>query len=335
MSARLIALLVALIFFGSRQSVSCGDPIREELENAITDYRKKMEEIEGIVASELNTEEDRIRSQTKAIDRKRLELIQRQRDAFNDSREVPDIRRKRSLVQGIKNADAALQKAFLKAGDAYLRKKEDSKLAELELELKILRKIVPPIESNAILLFDGETLENWEPLNGELSYSVDQGHLLCFRNVKGSLQTRKAFSNFSFRFEYQFPRDVPLATPHGTGVMLSGTGSGNYVAGVDGKGAIEYQLKPGESGRLNVLYGKGENNPGLPRQDVKERQAGLWNQAEIRFVGNELTYYLNGEQVNHATLGQPVGCFIALRNGSMIRFRYLRIISPPPPLPTR
>ena len=112
--------------------------------------------------------------------------------------------------------------------------------------------------------------------------------------------------------------------------LLVGNGSGNYVSGVDGKGAIEFQLKPDESGRLNVLYGKGDANPALPRKDVKERQVGLWNQVEIRFEGNELTFFLNGECVNHTTLTQPVECFIALRNGSMVRFRYVRIISPPP-----
>lgn len=321
-------VLNAVMSFG--QVFSQDDPIRKKLDEAIREYKTKTKGLEKEVVEALNKIEDAIRSKKNVI-REQLELVKNERDAFVDSGEWPqNTLKNRGLLKKLNDAKKAIADAFDKASNEYLRMKQDQKEKELKSELETLLKSNPPLEPNAMRLFDGKTLDGWEPQNGDLAYMVDRGHLVCVKTMNGRLQTKKAYSNFSLRLEYQFPYGIPLSDHHGTGILLSSNGSGNNVKGLEAKGAIEYQLKPGESGRLNVLFGKGASNPGLPRKNVEERQTGLWNKVEIRFEGNNLTYFLNGEQVNQATLDFPIETFIALRNGSQIRFRSVRIISPPP-----
>jgi Domain of Unknown Function (DUF1080) len=64
--------------------------------------------------------------------------------------------------------------------------------------------------------------------------------------------------------------------------------------------AMEYQLKPGQSGGLGLAW----QPMTLPRGTEAERPSGQWNEIDIRYEGPKLALGLNGMVVNQVGLEQ-------------------------------
>lgn len=329
---RSIFLVIALwaCFPINQNAVHGEDPIRESLNKAISKFESSMNGIQKRVMDELQKKERDARN-AKVINEAQLRTIVAEQEAFVDRGEMPTIISQK-IKNDVKRFQDTLSDEFKKARDAYLRDKQDVAAEKLKKELKQILKQSPPEELNATQLFDGTSLNGWESLNGNLAYSVLAGQLVCSTpGITGRLQNKKSLSNFSLKLEYKFPRGG-LGNLERTGIILNTVEghNGNYVAGQTARGAIEYQLKPGESGNLCILAGKANDNPKTLRKVEVERPLGLWNDLEIRFEGNNLDFYLNNQLVNHVQIDQPRDCNVALRNGCAVAFRHIRVFSPPP-----
>jgi Domain of Unknown Function (DUF1080) len=329
---RSIFLVIALgaCILSNQNAVQGDDPIRKSLDKAILKFESSMSGIQKRVMDELDKQNKDARA-ARVINEVLIRTIVAEQEAFVDRGQMPTIISDK-IQRELSKSQKTLTKAFEKARDDYLRDKKDAAAEELKKELKQILKQSPPEELNATQLFDGASLNGWEARNGNLAYSVLAGQLVCSTpGIQGSLQNKKSLSNFSLKLEYKFPREG-LGNLDRTGIMLSVVAghNGNYVAGQTARGAIEYQLKPGESGNLCILAGKGNDNPKTLRKVEAERPVGLWNDLEIRFEGNNLDFYLNNQLVNHVQIDQPRDCNVALRNGCAVAFRHIRVISPPP-----
>ena len=327
--AAFVSISVLFLFAPAATPYADADAIREKLDKAIREYESAIGDLQRKVVEDLDRKDDLLRKR-RVLDIAGIEYIVAEREAFLERGQIPESV-DRKLANDLRKVRQTLEREFVSARDAYIRNKLDTQAQNLNRELKQILREAPPDEENAVYLFDGFSLAGWEPKNGNLCYAVDNGHLVYIApGGRGRLQSKDAYSNFALRLEYQFPRrPLPTAADR-TGILLLSVGSGNNVAGLSARGALEYQLKPGETGKLRVLEGKDSDDSALARKDVAERPPGIWNDVEIRFEGNNLSYFLNGKLVNHARLEFPRPSHIALRNGCEIRFRNIRLISPPP-----
>jgi hypothetical protein len=181
-----------------------------------------------------------------------------------------------------------------------------------------------------IPLFNGKNLEGWrafhlgKPDRLGVNFVADRGQIHGPGSAQGRIQTVNSYSDFVLKAEYCFTPGKPIS-PAGSGIsMHSHDDVGLQIQGSRAAGAIEYQVKPGESGDLVVL---GRPQHHVPSRGRTERPVGNWNELEIRFDGPDLVFSLNGVKVNQVVVTNPRPVHVELiAQGSDVRFRNLRII---------
>lgn len=228
------------------------------------------------------------------------------------------------------------------------------------------------IDEGFVSIFNGKNLDGW--IGAKSIYGVDPaepGVLRCFKDKiasapeserHGNLVTEKKYRNFVLRFEFCMPANcnnglgIRMASPSTHAaydamceLQLLDDGGSNYYD----KAAKKDKLKPWQytgsvygiipSKRDNVnkqIWGKDKNFTG---GGSYVRKPGMWNFAEVKVIGPEIEFNLNGYIVvdtdlsvfkgngdtpdgkKHPGLHVPEGHIGWLGHGSDIKFRNIRI----------
>ena len=178
------------------------------------------------------------------------------------------------------------------------------------------------------LLFDGGPLSEdiWQ--SGIAGYPVKDGYFVCEKG--GNLQTKKAYSDFIFRFEFKLPKNGN----NGVGIR---TTSPDLDAAYNG---MELQIidenYPGIADwqRHGSIYGV------VPVKRGFTKPAGQWNTEEVIADGSHITVKINGEVVtdadianiketmdhrDHPGLHNESGAIGFLGHGAKVMFKNVRV----------
>jgi hypothetical protein len=188
------------------------------------------------------------------------------------------------------------------------------------------------IDEGFVSLFNGKDLTGW--IGGTGMYGVDPkqpGVLQCFpeRRVKGqpgNLLTEKQYRNFILRFEFVMPPNgnngLGIRTPspnvdsayHGMcELQLLDDGGRAYY---DAK-AKKDKLKPYQyTGSIyGIVPSRRDNTGKLARYKERQftgggsyvRRPGMWNFAEVKVIGSEIEFYLNGYLITKGDVSKYKG----------------------------
>ena len=141
-----------------------------------------------------------------------------------------------------------------------------------------------------VMLFDGTNMDNWQ---GNLdNYTLIDGAIYvdaAYGNG-GNLYTKKKYSDFIYRFEFQFMVEgvnngVGIRTP----MEVDAAYEGMEIQILDHDAPIYRGLR--EYQQHGSVYGI------IPAKRVKFPELGTWNTEEIRAVGDHITVTVNGEVI--------------------------------------
>ncbi len=175
------------------------------------------------------------------------------------------------------------------------------------------------IDEGFVTIFNGRDLTGWD--GAKSMYGVDEkepGVLKCYperklaKGERGDLYTQKSYKNFILRFQFCMPengnnglgiRMVPGkdAAYHGMcELQLLDDGGSQYYDAKNKKDKLKpYQYTGSIYGVYPSLrdnfdkqtWGKDKNFTG---GGSYVRKPGMWNFAEVKVIGSEIEYYLNG-----------------------------------------
>lgn len=141
-----------------------------------------------------------------------------------------------------------------------------------------------------VMLFDGTNMDNWQ---GNLdNYTLIDGAIYvdaAYGNG-GNLYTKKKYSDFIYRFEFQFMVEgvnngVGIRTP----MEVDAAYEGMEIQILDHDAPIYRGLR--EYQQHGSVYGI------IPAKRVKFPELGTWNTEEIRAIGDHITVTVNGEVI--------------------------------------
>jgi len=185
-------------------------------------------------------------------------------------------------------------------------------------------------------LFNGKNLENWQVLNGDAKFIIEDGGITGISKIKTPntfLATKEIFGDFILEYE------VKLNDGLNSGVQIRSLSLPEYRDGrVHG---YQVELDPSirawsggiyDEARRGWLYHL-ENNP-ESKTAFKNEQ---WNQFRVEAIGNHIQVWLNGIQTTDLVDDMTSQGFIALqvhgigedqdKVGKKVRFRNIRIIT--------
>jgi hypothetical protein len=139
-----------------------------------------------------------------------------------------------------------------------------------------LRRSEPPVWGEPVTLFNGTSLEGWQPIGRrESEWSAVDGIL---RNAKSgaNLVSTQKFDDFKLHLEFRVP---------------TGANSGVYLRGRSELQVDDAAGREPSSHHLGGLYGFI-----APSENVA-RAAGEWQSMDVTLVGRMLTFVLNGTTV--------------------------------------
>ena len=139
-----------------------------------------------------------------------------------------------------------------------------------------LRRTGRPVWGDPITLFNGTSLDGWQPLGRRDNKWSAAGGILQNANSGANLVTVQKFDDFKLHLEFRVPKES------NSGVYLRG----RYELQVDDAAGLEPS-----SHHLGGLYGFI-----APSENVA-RAAGEWQSMDVTLVGRMLTYELNGTTV--------------------------------------
>lgn len=141
-----------------------------------------------------------------------------------------------------------------------------------------------------VMLFDGTNMDNWQ---GNLdNYTLIDGAIYvdaAYGNG-GNLYTKKKYSDFIYRFEFQF---MVLGVNNGVGIRtpmdVDAAYEGMEIQILDHDAPYYRNLR--EYQQHGSVYGI------IPAKRVKFPELGTWNTEEIRAIGDHITVTVNGEVI--------------------------------------
>lgn len=139
-----------------------------------------------------------------------------------------------------------------------------------------LRRTEPPVWGDPVTLFNGTSLEGWQPIGRRDSEWSAVGGILQNAKSGANLVTSQEFDDFKLHLEFRVPKGA------NSGVYLRG----RYELQVDDAAGLEPS-----SHHLGGLYGF------LAPSENVARAAGEWQSMDVTLVGRMLTYVLNGTTV--------------------------------------
>ncbi len=139
-----------------------------------------------------------------------------------------------------------------------------------------LRRAGKPIWGQPITLFNGKSLEGWQPVGRRDNKWSAVGGILQNENSGANLVTAQKFDDFKLHLEFRVPKES------NSGVYLRG----RYELQIDDAAGLEPS-----SHHLGGLYGFI-----APSENVA-KAASQWQSMDVTLVGRLLTYELNGTTV--------------------------------------
>ena len=170
---------------------------------------------------------------------------------------------------------------------------------------------------NKVSLFNGKDLTGWT-INGTEKWYVENGEMICESGPDkqyGYLSTNKNYKNFELTLEFKQEANG------NSGVFFRSTIEGVKISGWQ----VEVAPLNSHTGGIYESYGRGWLIQPKP-EDEKKLKPGKWNTLKIKVVNDEVTTWLNGEQMIYLKdekIGSGNG-FIALQihDGGGIKVRW-------------
>ena len=139
-----------------------------------------------------------------------------------------------------------------------------------------LRRAGPPAWGDPVTLFNGTSLDGWQPVGTRESQWRAAGGNLQNAGTGANLATVQKFEDFRLHLEFRVPKGA------NSGVYLRG----RYELQVDDAAGLEPS-----SHHLGGVYGF------IAPSENAARAAGEWQSMDVTLVGRMLTYELNGKTV--------------------------------------
>ena len=185
------------------------------------------------------------------------------------------------------------------------------------LILGILATISLPAQKK---IFNGKNLAGWT-VHGTEKWYVENKELVCESGpdkAYGYLSTSKAYKNFELTLKFK------QETNGNSGVFIRSSIDGVKISGWQ----VEVAPAGQHTGGIYESYGRGWLIHPKP-EDEKFLKTGEWNDLKIRVVNDEVTTWLNGQQMvsfKDEKIGKGEG-FIALQihDGGGIKVRWKKI----------
>ena len=177
---------------------------------------------------------------------------------------------------------------------------------------------LPPGKS----LFNGKDLSGWN-IHGTEKWYVENGELVCESGPDkqyGYLSTNQSYKNFILTLDFK------LESNGNSGVFIRSSIKGTKINGWQ----VEVAPPNLHTGGIYESYGRGWLIQPVPEKE-KVLKATEWNQMRIQVKNDEVTTWLNGEQMVYlkdTLIGNGNG-FIALQihdgGGIKVRWKNIRI----------
>jgi hypothetical protein len=139
-----------------------------------------------------------------------------------------------------------------------------------------LRRTDKPVWGQPITLFNGKSLDGWQPVGRRDNKWSAVGGILQNANSGANLVTDQKFDDFKLHLEFRVPKES------NSGVYLRG----RYELQVDDAAGLDPS-----SHHLGGLYGF------IAPSESVAKAAGEWQSMDVTLVGRMLTYELNGTTV--------------------------------------
>ena len=166
-------------------------------------------------------------------------------------------------------------------------------------------------------IFNGKDLSGWT-IYGTEKWYVEDGLLICESGPDkkyGYLGTEKQYKNFELTLNFKQEADG------NSGVFVRSTVEGTKVSGWQ----VEVAPKGKHTGGVYESYGRGWLiKPTAEKEEVLKE--GEWNTLKIRVDGDDLTSWLNGEEmitINDEKIGKGVGSIaLQIHSGGGIKIKW-------------
>ncbi|RXG15952.1 putative protein DUF1080 [Leeuwenhoekiella aestuarii] len=170
-------------------------------------------------------------------------------------------------------------------------------------------------------LFNGTNLEGWTNYGTEKWY-VEDGLLVCESGPDqeyGYLATDKQYKDYVLTLKFKQEADG------NSGVFIRSTIEGTKISGWQ----VEVAPKGMHTGGVYESYGRGWLIKPTPEKEAVLKE-GEWNAMKIRVVGDELTSWLNGEEmvsIADEKIGKGVGSIaLQIHSGGGIKVKWKDIM---------
>ncbi len=170
-------------------------------------------------------------------------------------------------------------------------------------------------------LFNGEDLSGWN-IHGTEKWFVEDGLLVCESgpdSAYGYLSTKEYYKDFELTLEFK------QGDNGNSGVFIRSTLEGTKISGWQ----VEVAPPGNNTGGVYESYGRGWLIKPDPILD-KHLKFGEWNKMKIRVVGDEITSWLNGQQMIHLKdekIGQGEGSVaLQIHSGGGIKVKWRNLV---------
>jgi hypothetical protein len=169
-------------------------------------------------------------------------------------------------------------------------------------------------------LFNGKNLDGWQ-VHGTEKWYVDGGELVCESGPDkeyGYLATDKTYKDFELNLDFKQEANG------NSGVFFRSSLDGTKITGWQ----VEVAPKGMDTGGIYESYGRGWLVQ-IPDEKENILKPGEWNHMKIRVVGDQVTTWLNGEQMvdlKDEKIGQANGAIaLQIHSGGGIKVRWKNI----------
>jgi Domain of Unknown Function (DUF1080) len=169
-------------------------------------------------------------------------------------------------------------------------------------------------------LFNGKDLSGWK-VHGTEKWYVEGGELVCESGPDkeyGYLATEKTFKDFELDVDFKQEANG------NSGVFFRSSLDGTKISGWQ----VEVAPKGMDTGGIYESYGRGWLVQ-IPDEKENILRQGEWNHMKIRVVGDQVTTWLNGQQMvdlKDEKIGQANGSIaLQIHSGGGIKVRWKNI----------
>lgn len=197
------------------------------------------------------------------------------------------------------------------------------KVVKIILALSLFMVVVVSCSQHSTSIFNHQDLTGWK-IHGTEKWYVEDGILVCESGPDeqyGYLATDRTYKNFELTLEFKQEANG------NSGVFIRSSLDGTKITGWQAEVA-----PPGhDTGGIYESYGRGWLVQ-IPDEKEHILKMGTWNTMKIKAVGNNVTTWLNGEQmisIDDDKIGAASGV-IALQihdgGGIVVKWRNLKVI---------